>query len=195
MSKIHQTGSPPVEYALLNDSAFPVVPGQRAPKPWYVVTTKPSKEAIAILNLKLQNFEVFFPKVRMSANRASPAPAALKPLFPGYVFVSFCLAHNRWQAINGTFGVGRLLCAHGSTPAPIASSIMDDLLAHCPENTWQPEPAGWCKGDKVAVKAGPFQGALAHFDKMLSRDRVSVLLSWINDEVPVIMHSGLICRA
>ena len=162
---------------------------------WYAVATNYRKEGLAIAHLANQGFKIFSPVFRKVKVRGTARRVEMSPLFPGYVFISFCLAHNRWQSVNGTFGVKGLVGPRGALPSPIPAAAMTSLLTRCPKGIWEPSPPTWCRGDKVEVLAGAFVGFPAKFHEMLSRDRVRVLLSWIDSEVPTVMPSGFIAAA
>ena len=55
---------------------------------WMVVQTKSNCENKASKNLMRQGFSVFFPKIKKNVSRFNKFYSTIKPLFPGYIFVS-----------------------------------------------------------------------------------------------------------
>ena len=94
---------------------------------WFLVQLKPNSAQIAKRNLERQGFRVFNP-TRLIAKRASSKFVDKhEQLFPGYMFVSFDPEDGRWQAINSTFGVARLV-QFGSMPKHLPISLMTALI-------------------------------------------------------------------
>ncbi|WP_408586758.1 transcription termination/antitermination protein NusG [Novosphingobium sp.] len=148
---------------------------------WYVAVTQPRRESMAIENLRRQNFPTFFPRVPQGAARSRSV--ALAPLFPGYVFVSFCRETHRWQSINGTVGVRTLLGRESRGPARVPRATMDALFSRCPQGVWDSAVGTLQRGDPVKVVSGPLAGASARFDEFLPRERVRILLQCLGGEV------------
>ena len=156
-------------------------PSRRDFGAWYVAITQPRKESLAIENLRRQHFPTFFPRVTRSATKARGA--ALAPLFPGYVFVSFCRETHRWQSINGTVGVRALIGRESRGPARVPRAAMDALFSRCPQEVWDAAAPALRRGDPVKVVSGPMAGASARFDQFLPQERVRILLEWLGGEV------------
>jgi len=73
------------------------------------------------------------------------------PLFSGYLFVTMDLKQEPWSAINGTFGVRRLLC-RSDRPASVPALFIDSLRRTVDEGgvVAVPEP-GLRPGQKVRL--------------------------------------------
>ena len=82
---------------------------------WFLVQLKPNSAQIAKRNLERQGFRVFNPTRLITKRASSKFVDKHEQLFPGYMFVSFDPEDGRWQAINSTFGVARLV-QFGSMP-------------------------------------------------------------------------------
>ena len=93
---------------------------------WACANTYGGQEFRAIENLRRQNFEAFCPTYRKS--RRDPTDL---PLFPCYVMVR--IEENQgWRAINGTYGVIRLLASRGGDlpkPLYVPDEVVDSLRA------------------------------------------------------------------
>jgi len=66
---------------------------------WAVVNTQPHRERIALENLARQAFKAYCPLVRRRVRHARREHDALRPLFPGYLFVHLSPQTPRWRPI------------------------------------------------------------------------------------------------
>jgi hypothetical protein len=55
---------------------------------WYLIQFKPNSHRVAERNLHRQGFQTFLPMQKITRRKASRFVSDLKPLFPGYMFVS-----------------------------------------------------------------------------------------------------------
>ena len=60
-------------------------------KSWYVAQLKPNGFSKAQVNLIRQGFECFMPMRKVTTRHARKLSTALKPIFPGYIFIKFGL--------------------------------------------------------------------------------------------------------
>jgi transcriptional antiterminator RfaH len=58
-------------------------------KNWYLIQFKPNSHQIAARNLIRQGFEIFLPLQEITKRKDTKFTNVLRPLFPGYMFVSF----------------------------------------------------------------------------------------------------------
>ncbi len=98
-----------------------------------------------------------------------------RPLFPGYIFISFDPLETQWRAINNTIGVVTLVVARANAPQHVPNGLMGALMAGCdPSGNILPQPV-FNSGDKVRVVSGPFQDALAEVEQTSVGARVRLL--------------------
>ena len=109
---------------------------------WYVVHTHPRAEAKAVLNLDRQGFTCYLPRCLKRRRHARRVETVAAPLFPRYLFVALDLATQQWWSIRSTFGVADLIY-NGEQPAPVPSSINQDLKAREDERGGPVPPGGW----------------------------------------------------
>ena len=86
---------------------------------WYVVHTKPQREAVAYGNIVAQDFTAFLP---LGKEPGKPA----RPLFPRYLFVEIARNQN-WWPIMSTRGVSTILCPASGFPVPVPLDVMAEL--------------------------------------------------------------------
>ena len=151
---------------------------------WYVVQTRPRQEQRAEVNLTRQGYRVWMPVMERSRRRAKRFETGHAPLFPQYLFVELDIGREPWRAINGTFGVKRLL-ADGARP----QALPDEFVAALREATGAngvstPAPPDLQPGDAVTITAGPFVECAGVVLRLAPRERVEVLLDVLGGRVP-----------
>lgn len=152
-------------------------------KRWAVFQCQNRRELLARQQLKNQGFEVLIPTIKASGKNNRRPANPIKPLFPGYGFVAIDV-NVRWQAVNGTIGVNRLLSSP-TEPLYLPPGFVENLLAIT-------DPSGqvdftnlYEKGDRVRILTGPFMGAIAEIETTDPRGRITILLSLLNSTVRV----------
>ena len=154
---------------------------------WYALRTKPRKEDTVWQQLRIQEIEHYYPRIRV--HPVNPRARKVKPYFPGYLFIRTDLDEkgiSAFQWMPHSLG----LVSFGGEPAPIP----DNALYEIKQRVQEIADAGGIvfdglnPGDHVRIHEGPFEGYEAIFDSRLDgQERVRVLLQFINDqrEVPV----------
>ena len=89
---------------------------------WYLIQFKPNSHRLAERNLQRQGFETFLPMQKITRRKASRFVSDLKPLFPGYMFVSVNSDLAPWRSINSTIGVSKLVSFEGK-PKPLPLTV------------------------------------------------------------------------
>jgi transcription elongation factor/antiterminator RfaH len=151
---------------------------------WYAVQTQPQREALAAEQLENQGFEVFFPRRVRTVRHARRLQTRLISYFPGYIFVALDLDRQQWRAINGTWGVQRLITA-GDKPARIPALFIAGLRALADAEGVMGAVSEFNSGDQVQVLAGPFADLIGTLDRTEGTARVRVLFSVLGGVVPV----------
>ena len=153
-------------------------------KRWCVVHARPHQERRAETNLVRQGFRVWLPEMERSRRHARRIETVRGALFPGYLFVELDIERAAWRAINGTFGVRRIL-TEGAHPqalprefvAALRGAVGDDGLSTA-------APADLRPGDAVTIAAGPFAECAAVVLRLAPGERVEVLLDVLGGRVP-----------
>lgn len=154
---------------------------------WYALRTKPRKEDVVWQQLRTQEVEHYYPRVRV--HPVNPRARKVKPYFPGYMFIRVDLDEKGISAFKwmpNSLG----LVSFGGEPAPIPDNLIYELKQRIQEIAEAGGEIfdGLQTGDKVQIHEGPFAGYEAIFDARLDgKERVRVLLQLINNqrEVPV----------
>ena len=122
---------------------------------WYVIRTAPRAESQVSQALRLEGFEVYFPRLSSSRHRQRQAEV---PLFPGYLFIQWDSESGEWP----TFGhVHRITgwVSLGDTVPSITDRVMVELMNQV--DAIKGTNGLWRRfkvGEKVQVDSGNFQG-------------------------------------
>jgi transcription elongation factor/antiterminator RfaH len=149
---------------------------------WYVMHSKPQKEAWLRERLRIQRIEVYLPMLRVQPGNSRARKE--QPCFPGYLFVhvdleDISISELRWMP--GSIG---LIC-YGGEPASVADGLVRAIQKHVDEaNDSVTSYVDRLKsGDPVVISDGPFATYKAMFDRHLSgHDRVQVLLELLQGQ-------------
>ncbi len=154
---------------------------------WYALRSKPRKEDIVWQQVRDQDIESFYPRLRV--HPVNPRARKIKPYFPGYLFVRLDVDEvgpSVFKWMPHTLG----LVSFGGEPAYVPGNLIYALKKRIQEiNAAGGEVFDGLKsGDAVLIHDGPFAGHEAIFDVRLSgQARVRVLLKLLGAQriVPV----------
>lgn len=139
---------------------------------------------IAEENLRRQNFPTFLPLEKVSARAGRRFAATIRPLFPGYIFVAYNPEQNRWQTINSTFGVKRVV-TFGDSPAIVPLGVVSNLMLRCDRDGKLLPPRLLNPGAQVRLTTGPFADFLATVHEIAPERRIWVLLDLMGTQIRV----------
>jgi transcriptional antiterminator RfaH len=152
---------------------------------WYVVHTQPHGEGKANLHLQRQGFMTYLPRHLRQRRHARRTEIIARPLFPGYLFVAFDIARDRWRAIHSTFGVNHLILA-GEEPQAIPEGVVEQIRVREKDGfVVLGLPAGLKPGSKVRLIDGIFADARGILERIADDHRVAILLQFLGREVRV----------
>jgi transcriptional antiterminator RfaH len=108
----------------------------------------------------------------------------LAPFFPGYLFVKVCLEVDRWQTIDSTIGVSKLV-RFGALPTPLPPGLLEDLQRSSDgrgvlgfQDTLQ-------EGDRITIVGGAFNAVRGIYEANTDAARVQVLLDMMSRQVRI----------
>lgn len=149
---------------------------------WYALRSKPRKEDTVWQQVREQDIESFYPRLRV--HPVNPRARKIKPYFPGYLFVRVDINEVGPSVLKWmphTLG----LVSFGGEPAYVPDNLIRALKKRIQEiNAAGGEVFDGLKsGDEVLIHDGPFAGYGAIFDARLSGSaRVRVLLKLMGDQ-------------
>lgn len=151
---------------------------------WFLAQLKPNSHQIAERHLTRQGFQSFLPLEECTTRSRGRFRTALRPLFPGYVFVKFSAACGGWRAINATRGVTRLV-GFGDRPAPVSADLVEAIRSRCDTAGQLLVREDYAKGDVVRLRTGPFAEFAATVERISPDRRVCVLLDLMGRQARV----------
>jgi transcription elongation factor/antiterminator RfaH len=190
-----QTGSALCRAPVPAPVSAPEGDADRAPDgAWYAVHCASRREEYAAANLRHQNFRVFLPCHRKTRRHARKLETVRAPFFPGYLFVQFDAARDRWRAINGTYGVLRLV-GSGDAPSIVPERIIAALQNECDAEGVLSRKQSFTAGQKLRVVAGPFADLIGTLERLDESGRVRVLLDFMGGRVPAFLPEDYVAAA
>ena len=167
----------------------------RAPvAPWAVINTHPHREQIALENLQRQDFTAYCPMLRRRRSHARRVTSVLRPLFPGYLFVSTGTNFGRWRPILSTYGV-RSIVRSGQNISCIDHAFIATLRDREVDGAIVRPPVPYQVGQSVKIADGPFDGFVATIIDMDEKERLVVLLDLMNRSTKVTLGSQQVTAA
>lgn len=154
---------------------------------WFVYRTRPFRELTAADQLRQQGLRPFVPLIQKTVRHARKIRSVQAPLFPGYSFVYLNLREEPWRAINGTYGVVRLLMAN-EMPIPVPRGVVEKIQSLVDERGLVRLDGGLAVGQTVEVINGPFARLIGELVRLDAKGRVQVLLDLMGGKMPVAME-------
>ncbi len=142
---------------------------------WYLIQIKRNSYRLAERNLNQQGFATFLPLQDFTRRKGSKFLENLKPLFPGYMFVTLDLDEAPWQKINSTLGVSRLICQNGM-PISVSTEIISALMSRCDNFGRLLPPTTLEIGDSVEIQSGVLANFVAKVETIDKNSRIWVLM-------------------
>jgi transcriptional antiterminator RfaH len=153
-------------------------------KEWFIIQFKPNSHHQAKKNLNRQGFETFLPLHDITVRKASTFVRNNKPLFPGYMFISFNRLEQKWHKINNTYGVSRLV-TFNSILKSVPSPFIDNLMKRYDLSGKLLPIEKMKKGDKVKILEGPFANFIATIETYETEQRVWLLMDLMGRKMKI----------
>jgi len=141
---------------------------------WAVARLQPQHENAGLTHLRLNGYEIYYPRVREKRIRQGRRIEVRPPLFWGYAL--FVVKDGIRYTARWAIGVSAVIM-DGVKPARVPDAIIDEIKGRERNGAVVlPERTMFKPGDQVRVLTGPLSGHLAIFAGMKPRERVEVLL-------------------
>ncbi len=151
---------------------------------WFLAQLKPNCANIADKNLTRQGFNTFLPMEEETRQRNGKFVTAMRPLFPGYIFVAFDVTLGLWRHVNSTYGITRLV-SFGKEPATVPLDLVSQLMLRCDAKGKLLPPKFLKPGDQVTLTEGPFANFVAEVEQIAPDRRVWVLMEIMGGQTRV----------
>ncbi len=155
---------------------------------WFLAQIKPNSHRIAERNLGRQGFQTFLPLQEETKRARGKFTTQMRPLFPGYLFVSFDVATGGWRAVNSTYGITRLV-SFGKDPTPVPADLVTTLMLRCDREGKLMSPKQLAAGDEVMMTKGPFAQFIATIESIAPDRRVWVLMDIMGGKTRVAVNA------
>ena len=147
---------------------------------WVLIYTKARQEMKANENLRRQGFKTFLPLI--APTNKNSEPKSLVPVFPRYLFVQINFELDNWTSIRSSYGVSHFVMfseKFNSIPNNIIKLIQDRFneVGIYKEDI---SAVDYQEGDLVTIEKGRFAGIEGIFLSKKSKDRVRLLLKFLN---------------
>jgi len=144
-------------------------------KEWFILQFKPNAHYQANKNLNQQGFETFLPLNNTTSRNASRFINTNRPLFLSYMFITFDRKESKWNKINNTYGVSRLV-TFNSTLRSIPDIFVKNLMKRYDLSGNLLPVEKLKKGDQVKILKGPFANFIATIEKYEHDQRIWILM-------------------
>jgi len=148
---------------------------------WLLVYTKAKEEQRAKTNLENQGFQTFLPMIAFVKMNRSKA-TTVEPMFPRYLFIKLNLEKDNWTLIKSTRGVSHIV-VFGQRFAEIPDRVVAHLKSGADKNDIFKQAIKrqeFEKGDTLIIAQGIFKDKEATFLSKKSKERVRILLRFVN---------------
>ena len=148
---------------------------------WLLVYTKAKEEQRAKQNLENQGFDIFLPMVALPTTNRSKS-TILEPMFPRYLFIKLNLEKDNWSLIKSTRGVSHMV-VFGQKFAEIPNQVITHLKSGADKHDVFKQAIirqEFEKADTLVIEKGVFKDKVARFLSKKSKERVRILLRFVN---------------
>jgi len=157
---------------------------------WYLLVTKPHKDAYAEEQLNNQGYTTYRPLVNHKKKVRGKIKEVEESLFPRYIFIQLKTGVDNWSSIRSTRGVLNIV-RFGAEFAKVPEALIQKLQESEDANKKLAKDLDRFKGgDRVVIEAGPFIGIEGVFKQYKGDERVIVLLNVLQQatklEIPLL---------
>jgi len=150
---------------------------------WFCLRTRTRQEHLTAEHLRkrLEEVEVFAPRIRFRKPTRRGTIWFVEALFPGYLFARFDPTTHLRQ-VRYAFGVTGIV-AFGGRYAVVPDDTVEQLRAAFANEEMRVLTEPFQEGDAVEIVGGPFRGLEAVIRRVLpARERVRILLNFLGRE-------------
>jgi transcriptional antiterminator RfaH len=168
---------------------------------WYLIHTKPRREAVAEINLRRQGYQVYYPRLLRPTRIRGRWVDRVASLFPRYLFLRLAVGGQSLAPVRSTMGVANIV-RFGSDYTIVPDVVVENLRLRAEPETGLHRLQGYApfeQGSNVRVVAGVFDGLEGVFQRESSDERVVLLLKLLGRETLVQLPAAfvlpqLICK-
>ena len=154
---------------------------------WYLIHTKPAREAVAQANLVRQGYGVYYPRFLRPARVRGRWVDRVASLFPRYLFLHLDVGRQAMGPVRSTVGVASIV-RFGSDYTVVPDRVIESLRQRADPDTGLHRLGSQTPfeaGSMVRIIAGAFDGLEGVFQHESGHERVVVLLTVLGRSTPV----------
>jgi transcriptional antiterminator RfaH len=154
---------------------------------WYLIHTKPGREAVAEVNLRRQGYLVYYPRLLRSTRLRGRWVDRIAALFPRYLFLGLAVGQQEIGPVRSTLGVANVV-RFGCDYTPVPDAVVEDLRMRADPETGLHRlhaHAAFKAGSKVRIVDGAFDGLEGVFHRESGDERVVLLLGLLGRDTLV----------
>lgn len=161
---------------------------------WYIVQTKPHKEAFVESRLEELAVEVFLPRIVERVRAGLTLQRRISPMFPSYLFTRLAI-DSLGKTVRYTHGV-RDFVRFGGPAQPVAPEIVEALRWRTwPNGVCELPPVSFQPGERLQISDGPLRGLEVIFEReMNGPERVAVLLAEVKLAARIILRAEALSK-
>jgi transcriptional antiterminator RfaH len=161
---------------------------------WFCLRSQPKHEHIVARHLrKMEDIEVFLPRIRFKRATRQGMAWVTEALFPGYLFTRFDwkISVRRVQAVPGARGIVHF----GEQWPVIPNQTMDELRQSIGSNELHTITEELVPGDAVHIVDGTLRGLRAVVSCVMpGRERIAVLMEMLGQQTTVELKASSIVK-
>ena len=151
---------------------------------WIVARTKSNQDKVALINLERQNFDFFQPTFKTLSRRQNKFKEIIKPVFPGYIFVTINLEEKNWHKINNTMGISSIIVFGNEIPL-ICCELIEELKYRFSLNNTPKAADPFEIGMNAEITNGPFAQLIGKIEEIDADQRIWILLDILGTQTRV----------
>ena len=161
---------------------------------WYLIHTKPTREAIAENNLQRQGYQVYYPRLLRPTRIRGRWVNRVASLFPRYLFLRVTVGQQAMGPVCSTVGVANIV-RFGYDYTVVPDAVVENLRMRADPASGLhrlQSPALFEPGSAVRVVAGLFDGLQGVFQRESGEERVVLLLGLLGRDTLVQLPAAFV---
>jgi len=155
---------------------FDSLPAAPSSMTWHLGQCRSGHEHIVADQVRSRELaRVFLPREMRRRRWRGRWQELLRPVFPGYVFLSPHEGYRGWRDVHVLRGFSRLVAFGGQSPARVPAELVEAIRLRCDDQDVLRRGDGLQPGQQVRLLSGPFADIVARIES-LEPDARAVLL-------------------
>ena len=156
---------------------------------WIIAKTKPNQEKKADINLINQGFTTYLPILKCKKFHKNQWITSKNYLFSGYIFINEDDVHGKYQKINNTYGISKILIDFNAfKPFLLQNHIIEEIADRI--EIYHSGKSKISKNDIVEVTSGVHNELTGIFLEDISNKRSKLLINILKSYREVIVNKA-----